>query len=38
MESRRRARGETLGSVTGTYEEEEGNITIKFDPPCSEIS
>jgi hypothetical protein len=38
MESRRRARGEILGSGTGTYEEEDGNVTIKFDPPGAETS
>jgi hypothetical protein len=38
MESRRRARGENLGTGTGTYEEEDGNIMVKFDPPGAEIS
>jgi hypothetical protein len=38
MASRRRARGEILGSGTGTYEEEDGNITIQFDPPSCETS
>jgi hypothetical protein len=37
MESRRRARG-ILGSGSGTYEDEGGDITIKFDPPSAETS
>ena len=39
MESYRLARNEILSAAgAGTYEEEDGNIMIKFDPPSSEAS